>query len=145
MLRKPEIIIVDDHIAFRQGLISILTIEKIATVIAEASNGTELMVLLSKFKPDLVLMDIEIPGMNGLEATGKAMKMMPGLKIIAYTMFEDDEYYNKMIELGVRGFLLKSGGINELEKAIGIVMKDKTYFSGKLMKKPSANRAVKPI
>jgi len=134
-MKKPEIIIVDDHLIFRQGLKSLFTIENIATVIGEASNGKEFIDLLSTLKPDLVLMDIDMPHMNGMEATQKALELMPEIKIIAFTMFGDEEYYYKMVELGVRGFILKSSGIAELEKAIEDVMNGESYFSNELLRK----------
>ena len=131
----PNIIIVDDHLIFRQGLKSIITLENIANVIGEASNGIELLQLLSQLKPDLVLMDIDMPHMNGLEATEKAMELMPDLKIIAFSMFSDEEYYYKMIDRGVKGFILKTSGINELENAIQNVMLGESYFSNELLRK----------
>lgn len=137
--RKPDIIIVDDHLIFRQGLKSLVTIENIANVIGEASNGQELLELLSHLKPDLVLMDIDMPRMNGIEGTQKAMELMPDLKIIACTMFGDEEYYHKMIDLGVKGFILKSSGIHELEKAIQDVMLGESYFSNELLRKIISN------
>ena len=136
---KPDIIIVDDHLIFRQGLKSLITIENIATVIGEASNGKEFIELLSHQKPELVLMDIDMPHMNGMEATKKALELMPDLKIIAFTMFGDEEYYYKMIDLGVKGFILKSSGINELEKAISEVMLGESYFSNELLRKIISN------
>jgi len=134
-LVKPKIIIVDDHLIFRQGLTSIITSENIATVIGEASNGIEFMELISTQKPDLVLMDIDMPHMNGLDATEKAIKLIPELKIIVFSMFSDEDYYYKMIERGVKGFILKTSGINELEKAIHEVMKGESYFSNELLRK----------
>jgi len=134
-IKKPSIIIVDDHLIFRQGLKSIISQENFATVIGEASNGLEFLDLLSSRKPDVVLMDIDMPHMNGLEATEKAMKLMPDLKIIAFTMFGDEEYYYKMIDRGVKGFILKSSGINELENAIRDVMLGESYFSNELLRK----------
>ena len=131
----PEIIIVDDHVIFRQGLKSLLTTENIATVIGEASNGIEYLELLSHLKPDLVLMDIDMPQMNGMEATQKAIELMPDIKIIALTMFGDEEYYYKMIDLGVKGFILKSTGIAEIEKAIKDVIQGESYFSNELLRK----------
>ena len=133
-MKKPAIIIVDDHLIFRQGLKTLFTIENIATVIGEASNGIEFIELLSHLKPDLVLMDIDMPHMNGMEATQKAMAMMPDLKIIAFTMFGDEDYYYKMVELGVKGFILKSSGINELEKAVHDVMEGESYFSNEVLR-----------
>ena len=135
----PNIIIVDDHLIFRQGLKSIITMENIANVIGEASNGLELLQLLSHLKPDLVLMDIDMPHMNGLEATEKAIRIMPELKIIAFSMFSDEEYYYKMIDRGVKGFILKTSGINELENAIQNVMMGDSYFSNELLRKIISN------
>jgi len=139
VLVKPNIIIVDDHLIFRQGLISIITVEKIANVIGEASNGLEFIGLLSQLKPDLVLMDIDMPYMNGIDATQKAIELMPDLKIIAFTMYSDEEYYYKMIESGVKGFILKTSGIKELENAIHDVMSGESYFSNELLRKIIAN------
>lgn len=134
-IKKPTIIIVDDHLIFRQGLKSIISQENFANVIGEASNGLEFLELLSSRKPDVVLMDIDMPHMNGLEATEKAMKLMPDLKIIAFTMFGDEEYYYKMIDRGIKGFILKTSGIGELENAIRDVMLGESYFSNELLRK----------
>ena len=132
---KPKLIIVDDHMIFRQGLKSLITVENIATVIAEASNGKEFIELLSQYKPDLVLLDIDMPHMNGMEATQKALELIPDLKIIVFTMYGDEDSYYKMVDLGVRGFILKSSGINELERAIQTVMMGESYFSNELLRK----------
>jgi len=131
----PTIIIVDDHLIFRQGLKSIISIENIAHVIGEASNGIEFLQLLEHITPDIVLMDIDMPHMNGLDATEKAIEIMPALRIIAFSMFSDEEYYYKMIDRGVKGFILKSCGINELENAIQTVMNGENYFSNELLRK----------
>jgi DNA-binding NarL/FixJ family response regulator len=135
MPKLPNIIIVDDHLILREGLISIITVEKIANVIGEAANGRELLELLKTLKPDLVIMDIDMPKMNGINATRKALQMIPDLKIIAYTMFGEDEYYYKMIEIGVKGFILKSGSISQLEEAFQEVMLGRTYFSHEFQKR----------
>ena len=135
LTKKPDLIIVDDHLIFRQGLKSLITSENFATVIGEASNGAAFLELLSSLKPDLVLMDIDMPHMNGMEATQRALELMPDLKVIAFTMFSDEEYYYKMIDLGVKGFILKSSGISELERAIQDVMMGECYFSNELLRK----------
>lgn len=132
---RPNIILVDDHLIFRQGLKSLLTAMKIANVIGEAANGKEFLDLLSHLKPDLVLMDIDMPSMNGVEATQKSLTIFPDLKIVAFTMFGDEEYYYKMVDLGVKGFILKSSGISELERAISEVMQGESYFSNELLRK----------
>jgi DNA-binding NarL/FixJ family response regulator len=89
-------------------------------------------------------MDIDMPKMNGIDATQKALRMVPDLKIIAYTMFGVDEYYYKMIELGVKGFVLKSGSINQLETAIREVMLGRTYFSSQFQDKIADNTPENP-
>lgn len=122
-------IVVDDHLIFRQGLVAVITVENIANVIGEASDGYEFIDLLSHLRPDVVLMDIDMPCMNGIEASRKALKLMPDLKIIAYTMFGEQDYYYKMIEIGVKGFVLKSSAIEDLETAIREVLDGKTWFS----------------
>jgi len=127
--KKPNIILVDDHPIFRKGIKSIVAFENIAHVIGEASNGQEFLDLLRYLKPDIVLMDIEMPIMNGLEATKKALELMPDLKIVAFTMFEDEEYFLRMVSLGVMGFILKSSDITEIEKVIKQVMKGEKYYA----------------
>jgi len=143
--QKPSLIIVDDHLIFRQGLKSIIDNENIADVIGEASSGTEFIELLKTNKPDVVLMDIDMPYMNGMEATRKGLEMVPEMKIIAVTMFGDEEYYYKMIELGVKGFIVKSSGITELENAIREVMMGESYFSNELLRKIINNFGHKTI
>jgi len=130
--KKPDIVIVDDHQIFRQGLKAIINYEGIGTIIGEASNGEDFIAQLTELKPDLVLMDIDMPRMDGFEATQKALELMPGLKIIAFTVFSDEEFYTKMLAIGAKGFLLKSSGFNELENAIGMVMKGESYFKNKI-------------
>ncbi len=125
---KPNIILVDDHLVFREGLRTIISKENIAVVVGEASNGLDFLDLLAIQKPDLVLMDIDMPKMNGLDATEKALEIMPDLKILIYTMFGEEEYYKRMVELGVAGYILKSSNISELENAIQIIMNGGKYF-----------------
>ena len=96
--KKPTVIIVDDHLIFRQSLTSLLDTENIAKVIGEASDGKAFLDILTFSVPDLVLMDIDMPNMNGMEATQRALVMHPNLRIIAFTMFGDVEYYDKMVE-----------------------------------------------
>lgn len=138
---KPTIILVDDHIIFRQGLKSLITAENLGTVIGEASDGNEFIHILTHPAPNLVIMDIDMPNMNGMEAAKKALELFPNLKIIVFTMFGDDEYLQKMISLGVKGFILKSNGITEIEKSIHDVINGKTYFS-KSLSSQSVNKMI---
>lgn len=129
LIKKPEIIIVDDHLVFRQGLKSMIDYENIGTVVGEASDGIELLELLKTQKPDLVIMDIDMPNMDGVEATKRAMEKYSDLNIIVLSMSGSTEHYIKMTELGVKGFVIKSSGIHELEYAIKKVMNAELYYS----------------
>jgi DNA-binding NarL/FixJ family response regulator len=134
-VKKPTIVLVDDHLIFRQGLKSLITFDNLGTVIGEAADGKEFLNLLTPPIPDLVFMDIDMPNMNGIEAAEKALAIVPELKIIVFSMFGDEEYFNRMIDIGVRGFILKSSGITDVEQAISDVMQDKKYFSSVLPNK----------
>jgi len=144
-MKRPRIIIVDDNQTFRQSLILLITIENIAQVIGKASNGIEFMEILGQSKPDLVLMDIDMPEMNGIEASQKALELMPDLKIIVFSMFGNEEYYTKMRKLGVKGYILKSCHIDEFEKAIQEVMKGETYFFTDLKAKSKKEIELKEV
>jgi len=134
MGKKYKIVIVDDHNILRDGLKFTLTQVEFADVIGEAGNGKEFLKLMETAKPDVVLMDISMPEMDGIEATKEILKKNPELKIIALTMFGDEEYYFKMVHAGARGFVLKKSGINELEKAIIAVANGENYFSNELLR-----------
>ncbi len=143
---KTKIMIVEDHVLFRSGLKRVIDEIKDLELVGEAENGAVFIQLLSKIKPDVVLMDIKMPVMDGIEATEKALKIDPFLKIIALTIFGEEEYLYTMIEKGVSGFMLKSTSINELERAIQMVSNGHQYFSpeisGMLVKKIKNNSSV---
>lgn len=133
-MKKIEVIIVDDHKMFREGLRFLLTELPNIEVVADAEDGMQFIELLKTYTPDIVLMDINMPGMDGIEATKKALEINPKLRIIAITMFGDEDYYYKMIHAGTVGFLLKKSGSAELAKAIEKVMEGSNYFSVDLLK-----------
>jgi DNA-binding NarL/FixJ family response regulator len=128
-----KIVIVDDHSLFRNGLKLLLTNAGNFTIIAEASNGKEFLELLPNINSDIILMDIDMPEMDGIEATTKALAINPNLKIIGLSMYGEEEYYYKMIEAGVSGFLLKNSDINEVKTAINSVYTGGKYFSQELL------------
>ena len=128
-----NIIIVDDHSLFRNGMKLLLTNAGNFNVMAEASNGIEFLELLTKHIPDIVLMDIDMPEMDGIEATTKALEKFPRLKVICLSMYGEEEYYYKMIEAGVSGFMLKNSDINEVKTAITSVHSGGKYFSQELL------------
>ena len=133
-MEKPfiNVMIVDDHEIFRNGLKMAISRLKYAQASAEADNGLDFLNQIEKKRPDIVLMDIEMPIMNGIEATRKAMKIYPELKIIALTMYKDDAYIQSMLEAGARGFLIKNITKDILDRAIQAVYHGKTYYSEEL-------------
>lgn len=130
---KLRIYLVDDHKLFREGLKLLLSTQDFVRHIHEASSGREFIENLSFVDCDVVLMDIEMPEMNGIEATIEAMKMKPGLKIIVLSMYGDEQYYYKMIDAGVKGFLLKNSGIDKVVTAIRKVAEGESFFSEELL------------
>ncbi len=125
--------LVDDHKLFREGLRFVISQLDDFEVISEAGDGKEFLDILEKIKPDLVLMDISMPQLDGIEATRIAVEKFPELKVVALSMFGDEEYYYKMIQVGVKGFILKESGKEELEKAMREVIAGENYFSQKLL------------
>jgi DNA-binding NarL/FixJ family response regulator len=130
---EVKIILVDDHNLFRNGLKLLLSGHPNMKVVAEASNGAEFLLLLNTTKVDVVLIDIEMPVMNGIEATRLAIEKQPSLKVISLSMYGEEEYYYRMIDAGVKGFILKNSEINEVIKAIQIVINGGTYFSSDVL------------
>lgn len=131
--KKLKIYIVDDHKLFREGLKLLLSTQDFVSHIYEASNGEEFVENLSLVDCDVVLMDIEMPGMNGIEATEAALRVRPDLKIIVLSMYGDEQYYYKMVDAGVKGFVVKNSGIEKVMAAIRTVAGGENYFSEELL------------
>jgi len=134
-MAKAKLFLVDDHLIFREGLRNLIEVEGIGDVVGESSNGKDFLNKIDNLDVDLVLMDISMPVMNGIEATKIAVEKNPELKIMALSMNGDEDYYYKMIEAGVKGFLLKDSGIKEIERAILSVIDGDTYFSNELLRR----------
>jgi DNA-binding NarL/FixJ family response regulator len=132
---KPKIIIVDDHVMFRDGLKSLIEQQNIGDVIAEAENGKKFLEIIEKQRPDLVLMDIEMPEMNGLEATECVLQKYPDLRVLVLSMFGDEDYYIRLINAGAKGFILKTSGKRELEDGIREVASGESHFSNELLRR----------
>jgi DNA-binding NarL/FixJ family response regulator len=132
-MKKFKILLVDDHKLFREGLAFVISQMDGFEVVGEASSGKIFLDIINDLDVDIVLMDIFMPGLDGITATTKALEMKPGLKIIALTMFSDEEYYYKMINAGVAGYILKESGKEELATALKTVASGEYYFSQKLL------------
>jgi len=133
MNNKLKVFVVDDHSLFREGLCYLLTHSEMTSEIREAMNGREFLEGLNNFYPDVVFMDIEMPEMNGIEATQAALKRFPELKIIALSMYSDENFYTEMIEAGVKGFLLKNSKFDDLKTALSTVCGGQNYFSPEIL------------
>lgn len=129
--KKIDILVVDDNHFYRKGLI--LALKRIINIgkITEASDGNDFLDKFHSVNPDIVLMDIKMPGLNGIEATKKACQIDSNIKIIAITMFIDDNYLLDMLYAGAKGFLFKDSNEKELADAIKTVINGKCYFSKK--------------
>jgi DNA-binding NarL/FixJ family response regulator len=143
-IKMIKLILVDDHRMFRESIRKMLTIEKIADVVAEASNGVEFLNLLDSKESDVVLMDIAMPEMDGIETTQKALKKNPDLKILILSSFGEEKYYFSMVEAGVKGFVLKSAALAELENAISEVARGGSWFSSELLQNVITNMKLNP-
>lgn len=133
MTQLPKIVLVDDHTLFREGLRLLIEEEKLGEVIAEAENGKEFIGLLGIFKPDMVLIDIEMPIMGGLEATIMAKAIYPDLKILVLTMQSSKDDYINFVNAGAVGFILKTTDKKELENAIQSVLQGENYYSKEIL------------
>ena len=135
MGNKIKIFIVDDHDIFRDGIKLLISSGQTAEIVGEASNGQEFLDKVESVKPDVVLMDIAMPVLDGIETSKKVHEKFPDLKLLALTMFGDEKYYYQMITSGIKGFVLKSASINELVKAITDIAQGFSFFSEELLEK----------
>lgn len=133
MNTRCKIVLVDDHTLFRSGLKTLLDDIPGFEVVAEAADGRACLELLPQVQPDVVLLDIEMPGMNGIECAGLALAQYPDLRIITLSMYGDEDYYFKMVSQGVKGFILKNSEIKEVVMAIETVIEGGSYFSQELL------------
>lgn len=125
--------LVDDHHLFRAGFKTLLCRLRDANVTFEASNGQEFIDHLVTARPDIVFMDLAMPVMDGVKATEVALARFPDLKIIILSMYGEKEYYTRLVDLGICGFLLKSCDFKEVEMAIEAVRNGEYYFSQELL------------
>jgi len=128
-MKKIKVFIVDDHTLVRTGIRALLSLAADIEVVGEASNGKETLEKMKQLKPDVVLMDLAMPVMGGLEATRRIRKEFPGVQVIALTQYDDSEYVVPVIEAGARGFVTKMAAFSELTTAIQIACRGDSYLS----------------
>lgn len=132
-MKKTGLMLVDDHRLFRSGLKYILEATGKYTVLAEASNGIEFLELLKTVTPELVIMDINMPVMNGMAASRLALQNNPAIKILILTMHSDRDIYQTLLDMGIKGYVLKDADNEELLLAIQKVLAGDAYFSQELL------------
>ncbi|MBD2021315.1 response regulator transcription factor [Leptolyngbya sp. FACHB-36] len=124
-----RVLLADNHTLVRAGLRALLESLDAVQVVAEANDGREALRLIEAHRPDVVLMDVAMPEMNGLEATARVVKEFPAVRVIILSMHANEEYVLQALRAGAGGYVLKDSGVNELELALRSVSKGDTYLS----------------
>jgi DNA-binding NarL/FixJ family response regulator len=129
MTSKIRILIADDHTLLRNGICALLEDEPDIVIVGEASDGREAVRLAGQFKPNVVLMDIAMPLLNGLEATRQIKREHPEINVLVLTMYDNEEYFREMLEVGASGYIIKRAAASELVSAIRAVYKGEAVLS----------------
>ena len=128
-MRKIRVLVVDDHRLVRDGIRALLALAADIEVVGEAANGKEALQKVKRLSPDVVLMDLAMPLMGGLEATRRIRKQFAGTKVLAVTQYDDSEYVIPVIEAGARGFISKMAAFSELASAIQAVYNGDSFLT----------------
>lgn len=134
-MKKISVLLVDDHTVVRQGLRALLRPEEDIEVVGEAENGRQAVMAAKRNPPDVVIMDVAMPLLNGLEATRQILKTLPATKVLVLTSYSDDDCVQQLTEAGVSGYLIKQTAANDLLKAIREVQKGNAFFSPTIAKR----------
>src|ERR1043166_2574146 len=134
-MSKITVILADDHAVVRQGLSALLEAEQDIEIVGEAENGREAVQMTRSLSPDVIVMDIALPLMNGLEATRRILKQAPSARVLLLSSYSDDEYVHHLVEEGVAGYLLKRAAVTDLVTAIREVKKGNAYFSSPISRR----------
>lgn len=132
-----RVVVADDHTLVRSGLRLLLERTPDIRVVAEAGDGREALVLIERLRPDVVLMDVTMAGLNGLEATLRTVRDHRGVRVIVLSMHKTEEYVVHALQAGASGYLLKDAAASELERAIRSVMKGEVYLSAEAAQRVS--------
>lgn len=134
-MQKIRVLLADDHVVVRQGLRALLAAEEDIDIVAEADNGRQAVQLVKKLLPDIAVIDIAMPVLNGLEATRQITRTVPATKVLILSSYSDDEYISQLTEAGAAGYLVKQTAANDLLKAIREAHKGNAFFSPAIAKR----------
>src|SRR5437868_13786096 len=132
---KIRILLADDHIVVRQGLRALLAAEEDIEIVGEADNGRQAVQLARKLQPDVAVIDIAMPVLNGLEATRQIAQSLPSTKVLILSSYSDDDYVQQLTEAGAAGYLVKQTAANDLLKGIREAHKGNAFFSPSIAKR----------
>ncbi len=135
MKNRIRVLIADDHPLFRDGLRALLSSIPQTELVGEAANGEEVLKQAAKLRPDVILMDIQMPGLNGVDATRMILHTNPNIGVIVLTMFEDDDSVFAAMQAGARGFILKGADETEILRAIGAAVRGEALFGAPIAKR----------
>jgi DNA-binding NarL/FixJ family response regulator len=124
-----RILLADDHTVVRQGFHAILARQSDMVIVGEAGNGREVLTLAQQTSPDLIVMDVAMPELNGIEAARRLTNLLPSVRILALSMHKDSIYVREMLKAGARGYLLKDSGEQDLLNAVRVLAKGGEYIS----------------
>lgn len=135
MERTIRVLIADDHAVFREGLRAVLGPEPDMEVVGEAATGKEVLERTAELRPDVILMDIQMPNVNGIEATRRVLEAMPNVGVVVLTMFEDDDSVFSAMRAGARGYVLKGADPSEILKVLRAVARGEAYFGPEIARR----------
>lgn len=139
-MKSINMLIVDDHTLVREGIRALVEMLPKVTVVGEASDGRTALRLVKELNPNLVLMDIAMPGLNGLDVTAHISKEFPDVRVIILSMYATDEYVREAINAGAAGYLVKRSAATELERAITAVARGENYFTPQVSTRVTTDR-----
>lgn len=143
-MASVRVLIADDYAALRTALTRALRLEPTIEVVGEAADGFSAVLLAEKLKPDVVLMDLNMPGLNGIEATRRIVQREPGVKVIGLSVHCFELYARQMLDAGARAYLTKDGDLEELVEVIEAVCRGQTYVSPQIVGSSSRRARLKP-
>lgn len=138
------ILLCDDHTLIREGIAALLKRKRGWQVVAQAVDGEEAVRLAAEHRPDVAVLDVAMPGVNGIDAAAQIRKCSPGTKIVALSMYGDEHYLRRMLDAGADAYVLKNDAARELTAAVQAVLREETYVSAKLREQDPAQAQRSP-